>query len=418
MTTNTPAVSGTDRYAHRRTRTELRVIGHDGVPLVDQDVTVTQLRHAFGFGCTAPDMTPAGELLRRQWLDLFDTATLAFYWGRYESAPGKTDRERVTHTAQWLFDRGVRLKGHPLVWHTVKAPWVDRLSLADAERALRGRIRREVNDFAGLINTWDAINEAVIMPRFINEPDGIANAITRLCAEKGRIDMVSLAFDEARSMGTNPTLVINDFDLGPEYEQLVEDLLAAGVRIDAIGLQSHMHQGFRGEDQLVEICDRFTRFGIPLHWTETTLVSGDLMPGEIGDLNDFVVAEWPTTPAGEQRQADEIVRHYQTLVAHPAVESITYWGFDDAGAWLGAPSGFVRRDGTLKPSYESLRSLIRGEWWLGPTVLHTDAEGCVVVEAFAGLFEVSAAGASESVDLAAGSATSVVTLHPPRTARG
>lgn len=407
-----PAATSADRYAHRRAHARLCLVGPEGAPLADRDVTVAQSRHAFGFGCTGPGMEPAGEQARERWLDLFDTATLPFYWGRYEPQPGQTDRAALTRAAQWLVDRGVRVKGHPLVWHTVKAPWVDLLPLPEAERALRERIRREVGDFAGLIDTWDAINEVVIMPRFANEPDGIANAITRLCAEKGRVGMVRLAVEEARSLGTGPTLVVNDFDLGEEYEHLVEDLLEAGVAIDAIGLQSHMHQGFRGEDQLREICDRFARFGLPLHWTETTLLSGDPMPREVADLNDYVVEEWPSTPDGELRQSDEIVRHYETLVAHPAVESITYWGFEDAGAWLGAPGGFVRRDGTLKPAYDSLRSLIRGEWWLSPTTLRTDAGGHIEVEAFAGVFDLSSAVGTASVELAVGSATTRVVLGP------
>ena len=40
------------------------------------------------------------------------------------------------------------------------------------------------------------------------------------------------------------------------------------------------------------------------------------MPPEIEDLNDYQVESWPSTPEGEQRQADEIVRNYRTLVSH------------------------------------------------------------------------------------------------------
>ena len=69
-----------------------------------------------------------------------------------------------------------------------------------------------------------------------------------------------------------------------------------------------------------------TRFGLPLQMTETTLVSGDLMPAEIVDLNDFVVDDWPSTPEGEARQAADLVEHYTTAFSHPAVESVTYWG--------------------------------------------------------------------------------------------
>lgn len=391
-----------DIFDHRKTKATITVTDAHGKPLPGQSVTVQQLQHAFGFGCTPPGMGEGEDHSRERWLGLFDTATLAFYWGRYEPVRGVTEREKLLQSARWLASRGVRLKGHPLVWHTVKAPWVDPLPLPDAEELLRGRIRREVKDFAGLIDSWDAINEVVIMPEFVNEPDGIQNAITRMCADKGRVAMVALAMDEARSQNPGAQLILNDFDLGPRYEQLVEEVLDAGIQIDAIGLQSHMHKGFRGEEQLLDVCDRFAAFGLPLHWTETTLLSGDLMPPDVGDLNDYVVDDWPTTPAGEERQATEIVRHYSTLVAHPAVQSITYWGFDDAGAWLGAPGGLIRPDGSAKPAYTALRNLIRGEWWLEPTTMVTDADGRIKFTAFAGLFDVDMGRSKATVQLPVG----------------
>ncbi|UYO96366.1 endo-1,4-beta-xylanase [Microbacterium sp. M28] len=391
------AILTSSRYQHRSVDARVLVLDAQGQPLRDHDVTVAQVRHEFGFGCTAPG-APDSALLT-QWLDLFDTATLPFYWGRYEPEPGRTDVVELTRRARELAAHGVRLKGHPLVWHTVKAPWVDRLPLDDAERVLRERIRREVTDFAGLIDTWDIVNEAVIMPRFENEPDGVRNAITRLCEKYGRVEFIRAAVDEARSVSPDAVLVLNDFDLGPEYERLIEEVLESGVRIDAIGLQSHMHKGYRGEEQVHEICERFSRFGLPLHWTETSLLSGDLMPRHIEDLNDYVVDEWPSTPEGEQRQADEIVRHYRALVEHPAVSAVTYWGFDDATAWLNAPSGLIRRDGSAKPAYDALRGLVRGEWWLGSAVTRTDADGRIPLRAFAGEFEVVAGGRRGSVSV-------------------
>ncbi|MGF6823978.1 endo-1,4-beta-xylanase [Microbacterium sp. ZKA21] len=391
------------RYRHREAEASILVLGADGQPLRDRDVTVAQVRHEFGFGCTAPGVPGDGPLA--QWLDLFDTATLQFYWGRYEPEQGQPDVIALTRRARGLAEHGVRLKGHPLVWHTVKAPWVDRLPLDEAERALRGRIRREVGDFAGLVDTWDIVNEAVIMPHFANEPDGIRNAITRLCEKYGQVEFIRMAVDEARAVNPDATLVLNDFDLGPGYERLIGDVLDAGVRVDAIGLQSHMHKGYRGEEQVQEICERFARFGLPLHWTETSLLSGDLMPRHIEDLNDYVVEEWPSTAEGEQRQADEIVRHYRTLVEHPAVAAITYWGFDDATAWLNAPSGLIRRDGSAKPAYDALRELVRGEWWLDEVATRTDADGRMPLRAFAGDFEVAADGRRCTVSIGTGTSS-------------
>lgn len=398
---------------HRMITRTLTLADDDGEPLAGADVTVRQRRHALEFGCVGLDPATSEESRQRAWLDLFDTATLPAYWGRFEPVRGRPRTEALMRAARWHAERGVRLKGHPLVWHTVKAPWLDDLPLGEVEGLLRARIRREVADFAGVIDVWDVINEAVIMPRFTNEPDGVPNAITRLCAHLGRVEMVRLAVEEARSAGGSTQLLINDFDLGPDYERLIEDVLAAGIAIDAIGLQSHMHQGFRGEERLLETCERFARFGLPLHWTETTLVSGDLMPAHIGDLNDFVAEEWPSTPEGEARQAEEIVRHYTTLVGHPAVASITYWGLEDGG-WLNAPSGLVRADGSLKPAYHALRDLVRGEWWLPETSMRTDHEGRLGIQGLPGEYEIDVAGSVVGVELSAASGEKTLAVGAQR----
>jgi GH35 family endo-1,4-beta-xylanase len=413
---------------HRSGELALTILDRDRSPLADTVVTVEQTRHAFAFGNIAfelvrlvggpdpgsdlpsegraPDAALDLDTYARMWLGLFDTATLPFYWGRFEPRRGEPDTVRLMRAADWLRARDVRRKGHPLVWHTVQPDWLMGLSLDEVERLLRERVRAIVGGFAGHIDVWDAINEAVIMPVFDNGP----NAITPLARARGRIHMVRLAFEEARRADPSATHVLNDFDLSSAYECLIEGVLEAGIRVDAIGLQTHMHQGYRGEEWTMRMLDRFARYGLPLHLTETSLVSGELMPPDIVDLNDSQVAEWPSTPEGEARQADEIVRHYRTLVSHPAVHAITYWGLTDAGAWLGAPVGLVRRDGTPKPAYDALRALIRGEWWLPPTQLRTDPAGRVRVHGFRGDYRVAVAGGSATFAIEAGTPAATVTL--------
>ncbi|MBN9139469.1 MAG: endo-1,4-beta-xylanase [Micrococcales bacterium] len=381
---------------HRVGELVLRLVDPVGAPLAEREVEVAQTRHAFGFGSTGFELIPHanGEAdaaeLAADWLGVFDTATLPFYRGDFEPRPGHPQTDRIRTAAHWFADRGVRLKGHPLVWHTVKAPWMDTLPLDEAWDATLGRIRREVGDFRGLVGAWDVVNEAVIMPVFENEPDGVPNAISRIARAKGRIPFIREAFEAARETDPGATLLLNDFDLSTAYECLIEGLLENGVRIDAIGLQTHMHQGYWGEEAMLAMVDRFARYGLPLHLTENTLLSGELMPAEIVDLNDFQPDSWPSTPEGEARQADELVRHYRSLVGHPAVASITYWGIADAGAWLGAPAGLLRADGSRKPAYDALRELVRGEWWLSPTRLRTDADGLVRVSGFLGDYRVAA----------------------------
>jgi endo-1,4-beta-xylanase len=152
-----------------------------------------------------------------------------------------------------------------------------------------------------------------------------------------------------------------------------------------------MHQGYWGVDKTLKILDRYARFNLPIHFTENTLVSGHLMPPEIVDLNDYQVDEWPTTPEGEARQAQEVVRHYKTLFSHPAVEAITWWGLSD-DRWLNAPSGLVRSDHSNKPAYEALIDLVKGEWWLAPVKMITDGEGKLQFNGFLGEYTLSWAG--------------------------
>jgi hypothetical protein len=120
------------------------------------------------------------------------------------------------------------------------------------------------------------------------------------------------------------------------------------------------------------------RFGVPLHFTEATLVSGPRNGTGWGQ----------TTPELEQRQARQVVEFYTTLFSHPAVEAITWWDFADAHAWQGAAAGFLRRDLTPKPSYTALHDLIKGAWWTRASAA-TDGGGRLTTRAFFGTHRVS-----------------------------
>ncbi|MHB9295055.1 endo-1,4-beta-xylanase [Pillotina sp. SPG140] len=384
---------------HRKSYLKLHIIGPDGKPLVNQPVQVTQTRHQFLFGVGGFEAVElAGETVHgplsaerkaflRDRMDkifaLCNYATLPFYWGRYEPTEGNPDQKRTEAAAQYYADRGIFTKGHPLCWHTVCADWLLQYSNSMILRKQLERIEREVSAFRGTIDKWDVINEVVIMPIF----DKYDNAITRVCKDIGRVALIKAVFNAARQANPQATLVLNDFNTTTNYEILIDGCLQAGVPIDVIGIQSHQHQGYWGKDKVLEVLERFSHFGIPIHFTENTIISGDLMPPHIEDLNDWQVSEWQSTPEGEERQKQEIVEMYELLFAHPTVEAITTWDSTD-DKWLHAPSGLLHADNSIKPVYTALMQKIKGDWWTTATVT-TDGDGNAECYGFRGDYRVS-----------------------------
>ena len=377
--------------SHRIGECLVKVIDKNGNPVGDKDLVLNQKSHEFLFGCGAfdfmdfPGITPSEER-RAKWLDLMNYGTLPFYWGRYEPEEGHVEYEQLKTASDRLRSNDVTIKGHPLCWHTVCADWLLKYSDEVIMDKQLERINRDVTAFKGTIDIWDVINEVVIMPIF----DKYDNAVTRICNKYGRITLVKEVFAAARAANPDGTFLINDFNTSPQYEKLIEELLDAGVEISAIGIQSHQHQGYWGEAKLRDVLKRFSRFGLPIHFTENTLISGEIMPAYIEDLNDWQVDEWPTTEEGELRQEKEWEEMYRILFADPNIKAITGWDFAD-GAWLNAPSGLVTKDNRCKPAYHKLLSLVKGEWWTKDEVIHTNSDGIVSIKGTKGTYGIDGA---------------------------
>lgn len=405
-----------EQYNHRKSAARIRFMGKDGKPMANCRIDYQLTNHEFLFGVGAFDALPATASAEPGKIDfyqdqvaperafyqdrvdkltkVFNYGTIPFYWGGFEPVEGAPLTESRMNAAKYLKAHGVRVKGHPLCWHTACADWLMEYDNKTILRKQLDRIHRDVTAFKGTVDMWDVINEVVIMPIY----DRYDNAITRICKEYGQINLVKMVFDAAKQCNPNATLLINDFNLSPEYSRLIADCLDAGVPISAIGLQTHQHQGYRGREYFEEVLERFSQFSLPLHFTENTLVSGQIMPAHIVDLNDYQVDEWPSTPEGEERQCREWKEMYEMLFAHPLVEAITGWDFAD-GAWLHAPSGLIRADNSPKPSYYALDKLIHQDWAATGT-LQTDAAGFATLENYRGSYRFTAADAAADWTLA------------------
>ncbi len=270
---------------HRKANISLKLVTGNGSPAANQDVKIEQKSHKFLFGTGGFEAIElAGGKLDGSCLDetkaafirdkldklfaLNNYTTLPFYLGRYEPEEGKPDEKRLKAAARWFNERNITVKGHPLCWHTVCADWLMNYSNADILKKVIARIERDVSAFTGLIDIWDVINEVVIMPVF----DKYDNAVTRICKEYGQVRIVKEVFEAAKRANPNSVLLLNDFDTSIEYEILIDKCLQAGIPIDVIGIQSHQHQGYWGAEKTLDVLMRFSRFGLPIHFTENTII--------------------------------------------------------------------------------------------------------------------------------------------------
>ncbi|MBI5387166.1 MAG: endo-1,4-beta-xylanase [Verrucomicrobia bacterium] len=368
---------------HRKGDGVIVVRGADGQPLPNVAVKIEQTRHDFLFGCNffgfGRQRDPQLEdEYRRRFTALLNYATLPFYWASYEPRRGQPDYDRSERAAAWCREHSVSVKGHPLVWdHPASNPrWLPD-DLEEVGRLSRARVTEIVARFKGRIDLWDVVNEGVHL--------GQANKEQRMgkwAATLGATKYVAEHLKLARAANPQATLLVNDYRLDPPYVRLLESLREDGRWLfDVIGLQSHMHGGGWPLGTVWSHCETFGKLGLPLHYTETTIVSGPRTgPGE----------NWgPTTPELETKQADYVTKFYRTLFAHPAVQAITWWDFSDSGAWQRAAAGLVRKDMSPKPAYEQLHLLVKGDWWT-KTQGRTNERGELAVRAFYGNHRLTA----------------------------
>jgi GH35 family endo-1,4-beta-xylanase len=363
---------------HRRSDLTVVAFGPDRAAMADVAVEVRQLRHEFRWGANLfgwarsgdPDMEAA---YRSRFAALFNFATLGFYWEDYEPVEGQPRYAHTDEALEWCLAHGIACKGHPLVWANIPDPdWLPADPGAIRAASL-GRVRDLVARYRGRIDLWDVVNE----------PSLLMWAETRLGAwaqSVGTYSFVRQHLEAAREANPQATLLINEVLTDYPVYSLLNGLREAGrLLFDGVGIQSHMHRGAWSLARLWALCDRFGELGVPLHFTELTVLSGVRLAG----------GGWTaSTPEAEVDQARHVVDHYTLLFGHPVVQAVSWWDLSDRGAWKEAPAGLLRRDMSPKPAYDRLRELIHGTWWTGAQG-PTDNDGRFVVRAFHGRHRIT-----------------------------
>jgi endo-1,4-beta-xylanase len=246
------------------------------------------------------------------------TAEWEMKWGQIERQPGVRDYTRADAIVSFAEARGIRVRGHTLLWHGDSPAWVESLSGPELLIAVEDHIRETVGRYRGRVAAWDVVNEAVA-----DDGSGLRDTVFQ---RRLGPDYLAFAFRRARETDPDVELVYNDYGgegLGRKSDRiyaLLRELKAQGAPVDAVGLQMHLDAA--GHPPLEEISQnmrRLAELGLRIDITE--------MDVRIRRLPGDLAARLET----QRRLYHDVVA---ACVAEPACQSVTFWGFTDKHSWI------------------------------------------------------------------------------------
>ena len=229
-------------------------------------------------------------------------------------------------------------------------------------RIFRKRVLDIGRDFGEVVDSWDVVNESCgDWMHYRKARTGLAvwNS-DRYGIMPGDYPLQAL-LDAKEAMSPSADLCINEWSVGEEFRQQVEQLTAAGARIDVVGCQMHI---FNTND-----CMRLMAGATNVNWVGTPGVIKDRLDTMAKTGRGLHVSEVTiSAPGSDDRsrmiQAVLVRNIYRAWFSHPSVKAITWWNTVDGGGVKGEPlvSGLFTRDLQKKPAYQVLDQLINREW--------------------------------------------------------
>jgi len=375
----------------RKGNVVINVVDDSDVSISNASINCRQTRHAFLFGCNIYAFKSIGseeenEIYRSHFAELFNFATLGFYWRGYEPEQGKPRYADTEQVLLWCEQRDIVAKGHPLVWSNEAGipTWLPS-EPGERMRLAKQRVSEIVNRYKNRIDIWDVVNEPIHMRSFDN-PSG--DTYTRAPVETlvGYVDESLRCANEANP---NATLIVNEFnimskpDSAERFYTLMEILKQKNAPFRAVGMQAHEPRTDRFPlANVLNTLNKFEELGVPIHITEYTPISdGQPLTGY------YRSGTWT-----EEEQSEYAEAFYRACFSHPAVKAITWWDLCDRRSWL-TGGGMLRDDLSAKPVYNALKNLIHKEWH---TEIEgkTDDNGKITFSAFAGDYELKVSDAS------------------------
>jgi GH35 family endo-1,4-beta-xylanase len=397
---------GIEKY--RKGDARIRLTDANGAPIVGAKIKLSQKSHEFRFGANLfmldeLESEEKNEAYKKRFSDVFNMATLPFYWNtlepernkpRYAKDSAKVYRRPAPDLCiEFCEKHGIEPREHALAYDNFFPDWLCGASVDEVKRELERRFRECGERYADKIPTIEITNEMEWdkgKTAFYNDPD-----------------FIEWCFKTARKYFPHNKLGINEHSglcwedrcrATDKYYAYIEANMLKGAPIDAIGMQYHLF--YKREDEyratrrlldpkgLYAHMDMYSRLGKPLQITEITV------PSYSWEAED------------EQIQVEIIEKLYSVWFSHPAVEQIIYWNLVDGYAHVWDPDpekikatqgnmalgenyyygGLLRFDMTPKPAYYKIKELLQQRWHTEVEVV-TDENGYADFRGFFGGYD-------------------------------
>lgn len=233
--------------------------------------------------------------------------------------------------------------GHCLMWHSQIGRW---FFVGDSEKdvsaeVLKERMRKHiyavVGRYKGRVKGWDVVNEA-----FEDNGSYRNSKFYRILGK----DFIKYAFQFAHEADPNAELYYNDYNVETPAKcdaivELVKELKAAGLRIDAVGSQAHMHMNTPTLEATETSFKKLKAAGVKILITEWDI---SILPSPYDGANVSASFKYSAemdpyreaVPDSIQQKWDKrLLDMFELFLKYnDVIDRVTVWGLNDASSWL------------------------------------------------------------------------------------
>lgn len=234
--------------------------------------------------------------------------------------------------------------GHTLIWHSQAPRWffTDDKGQQVSKEVLIERMHKHiatlVGRYKGRVKGWDVVNEA------INDDGSYRESPFYKIIGK---DFIKLAFQFAHEADPDAQLYYNDYNMAMKGKRegvvkMVSELKQAGLRIDGIGMQSHLGLDFPTVSEFEKSILAFSSLGVKVMMTELDL---SILPSpwtnagaNVSDKAEYQEKMNPYKkgiPADKYAEWEKVyLSFFKLFLKHQdKISRVTLWGLTDAESW-------------------------------------------------------------------------------------